>query len=284
MDGRIFRKLCVFGCLTVATVGCKSKQQSLIGPMPENSKLVNMPVGGNTSKSFWDRSKPSTPTPTMPVEVAPEVSKKPASAASLCAMADVQLDAAFDERTLPGSKEALLDSARKGYQKALQQEPKSKDALRCMARFYSRVNEHEKSVEMYKKYLTLYPKDADVAHEVAIAHARWKDWPGAVAGCEFTLKIDPENRSVKKTLGFCQAMAGKWDEAFSTLCQIMPEAQARHNLAGMLDQLGHTEACKAQLQLALKADPNFVAASEFLTELSKPQDLNAVQPVGGLEP
>jgi tetratricopeptide (TPR) repeat protein len=119
-----------------------------------------------------------------------------------------------------------------------------------------------------------------------MAHARWKDWPGAVAWCEFTLKIDPENRSVKKTLGFCQAMTGQWDAAFATLSQIMSEAQARHNLAGMLDQMGHTEACKAQLQLALKADPNYAVSAEFLTELQQPreQNNNSLQTTGGMNP
>src|SRR6478752_5463071 len=129
MDGRMFSKWCVFGCLLVAGVGCKGgAKQQMIGPTPpEPSKLVNMPIGNN--KSFWGGSHG----PTMPVEVEPEVSKKPASAASLVAIADVRLDAAFDEKTAPGSREALLDMARQGYQKALQQDPKSKEALVGMA-------------------------------------------------------------------------------------------------------------------------------------------------------
>lgn len=280
MDGRMIRKWCVFGCLFAASLGCnrEAKQQSLIGPMPNNEspKLVNMPLPGS-SKSLWGNSTG----PSMPVEVVQD-SKKPASAASLVAVADVQLEAAFNERTVPGSKEALLDSARKVYQKALQQEPKSKEAIRAMARFYARINEREKAVEMYKKYLTLYPKEAEVAHEVAMAHARWRDWPGAVSWCEYTLAIDPENRAVKKTMGFCQAFTGKWDAAFATLCQIMPEAQARHNIAGLLDQMGHADACKAQLQLAVTADPNFAPAREFLTELEQPR--SDIQPTGGVQP
>ena len=192
---------------------------------------------------------------------------KPVSAEALVSIADVQLDAAFDEKTAPENKERLLDAARKGYQKALQQEPKSKAALRGMAQFHARLGEREKSVEMYKKYLTLYPKDAEVAHEVATAHARWKDWTGAVAWCEFALKIDPESRSVKKTLGFCQARAGKWDEAIATLCLVMPEADARFNLAGMLNHMGHTHRAKEQLSLALKVDPAHVPARDLMREL-----------------
>src|SRR5262245_12175402 len=119
MDGRMLRKWCVFGCL-VATIGCdRGYMQKLVGrTTTEPAKIVNMSVGG---KSFWGGSNNA---PSVPVEVAPEVSKKPASADALIAMADVQLDAAFNERTLPGSREELLDRARKVYHKAYQQEPK----------------------------------------------------------------------------------------------------------------------------------------------------------------
>lgn len=284
MDGRMFRRWCLGGCLLAASIGCNrnAKQQTLVGPtMPDSgTKLVNMPLPG-TSKSLWGGSK--APAASVPVEVAAPISNKPASADALAALADVQVEAAFSERTVAGSKEGLLDSARKGYQKALKQEPKNKAALLGMAHYYARLGEREKAVEMYKKYLTIYPKDANAAHEVALEHARWHDFAGSVAWCEFALKIDPENRTVKKTMGFCQAFAGQWDEAFATLCQIMPEAQARHNLAGILDQMGHTDACKIQLQLALKADPNYAPSAGFLTELNKPRE-NPIQAAGGTEP
>lgn len=285
MDGRTIRRWCVVGGLMAASLGCKNskQQQNLIGPTPPDggAALVNMPVGNGGGKSFWGGT--SAPEATMPVEVA-DTKKGPASAESLVALAHVQLDAAMDERTTPGSKEGLLDSARKGYQKALKQDPKSKAALQGMAQFYARVGEREKAVEHYKKCLTLHP-EAGIAHEVAVAHGRWKDWTGAVAWCEYALKLDPENREVKKSMGFFQARAGKWDDAFATLTQIMPEAQARHNLAGLLDHMGHGEASKVQLQLALKADPNYGPSVGWLAELGAPQQqANPVQAAGATQP
>ncbi|MBN9121249.1 MAG: hypothetical protein J0I06_19210 [Planctomycetes bacterium] len=284
MDGRTIRRWCVVGGLLAASLGCKStkQQNNLIGPMPDaGAALVNMPVGNGKSKSLWGGGSASAAS--MPVEVAAPDSKKPASAESLVAIADVQLDAALDEKTAPGSKEGLLDQARRGYQKALQRDPKSKAAMQGMGRFYARVGEREKALEWYKKCLTQYP-EAGIAHEVAVAHGRWKDWAGAVAWCEYALKIDPENRTVKKDLGFFQARAGKWDDAFATLCQIMSEAQARHNLAGLLDHMGQPEASRVQLQLAVKADPNYAPAAEFLAELNQPRDPNPVQAAGAVQP
>ncbi len=288
MDGRTIRRWCVVGGMLVTTVGCKTKQQNLIGPMPPDggsSALVNMPVGGNTGgKSLWGGG--AAPQATMPVEMA-ETKKGPASPESLVAIANVQLDAALDEKTTPGSKEGLLDAARKQYQKALKQDPKNKVALQAMAQFYARVGERDKAVEYYKQCLTLHP-DAAIAHEVAVAHGRWKDWAGAVAWCEYALKLDPENRTVKKDLGFFLARAGKWEESLATLTQIMPEAQARHNLAGLLDHMGHAEASKVQLQLALKADPNYAPSVAWAAELAAPvapdANPNPVQTAGGTQP
>ena len=275
MDGRTFRQWCALGCL-IAAAGCNrnaKQQQNLIGPMPAGTgagtPMVNMPL--TTAKSMWGGSSG----PTVPVEVT-DNSNKPASAAALVAIADVRLESAFGERTAPGSKEGLLDLARLGYQKALQQEPKSKAALAGAARYYARVGDREQAVEMYKRYLTLYP-EAEIAHEVAVAHGRWKDWAGAASWCEYALNIDPENRAVKKTYGFSLAFAGRWDEAFAALCQIMPEAQARHNLAGLLDHMGRPDASKTQLQMAVKADPNYAPAVGFLAELSQPQSPNGVR-------
>jgi tetratricopeptide (TPR) repeat protein len=283
MDGRMIRRLCTLGCLLAAATGCgdRTPKQQIPFPMPDTS-------GSQTSRlspsKLFSGSKSNNPPP-GPVEMAPPDanSKKPPATETLVAIADTRLEAAFDPHTVAGSKEGLLDLARHGYEKALQQDPKNKVAIRGMAQFYARVGERDKAIEMYKKYLTLYP-DADIAHELAIAHARWKDMNGAVAWCDYALKIDPENRSVKKTKGFCLALSGKWDDSFKVLCQILPEAQARTNLAGLLDQVGRTDACKIQLQLAMKADPNYAPAAAFLRELEQPHDPNQVKQASDYQP
>jgi tetratricopeptide (TPR) repeat protein len=262
-----------------AVLGCnRTPKQSPFGQMPDTNgtQMLKMPSG----KLFGN----STPPP-VPVELAlPDAnSKKPLSAETLVTVADTQLDVALDEKKPCPDKEAMLDRARSGYQKALKMDPKGKAALRGMAQFYARTGDREKALEMYKKCLTLHP-DADLAHEVALTHARWKDLNGAVSWCEYALKIDPENRSVKKDLGFCLALVGKWDEAFHVLCQIMSEAQARTNLAGLLDQVGHHDACKIQLQLAVKADPNYAPAAEFLAELEQPLNPNPIRQAGDNQP
>lgn len=286
MDGRRFRRWWLSGCLVVGAFGCN--RNSVQHPWGQSSAGQPVAALTNPSKSFWGGSSKK---PSPPVEVAEEPTRKgPAKPDTYAVLANVQVESAFDEKTAEASRETLLDQARQGYQKALQLDPKNKPALLGLAKYYVRLGDRERAVETYKKYFAIYPKDKDVAHEVALAHAQWKDWNGAAAWCEFALTIDPENLSFRKTMAFCLARAGKWDEGFAVMCQVMPEAQARYLMARVLEHQKQAEASRLQLQLALKADPAYAPAREFLAELdeaSRPvsqRNPNPIVTVGGTEP
>ncbi len=238
----------------------------------------------SNSKQLWGNS-----TPQPAAEVVTEAPRKgPAKPETEVAFADVRMEAAYSETTPETNRAAMLDQARHGYQKALQQDPKNKAALLGLARFYARLGEREKTIEMYQKYLAIYPSDREVIHEVALAFARWKDWNTAAAWCDRALKVDPENITFRKTKAFCLARSGHWEDSFTVLLTIMPEAQARYTIARVLEHLNYGDASRQQLQLALKADPNFVDAREFLAELDQGTppatgielDPNAIQRAG----
>jgi len=271
MDGRRFKKWLVFGSLVAASAGCKSGDK-----YPNNI----LPQGGSPSAI----ATPNTKVPTQSVELTPTTPRKkgPLSPEFEVAMAETRLQVAMTEPP-PPNRDEILDTVRAGYQRALKQNPKHKEALLGIARMYARLGDKDRAAEAYDKYLKHYPKDAEAVHEVAMKKAQWKDWAGAVAMCEAALKMDPENRSFRKTLGFCQARAGQWDAALATLSKVMPEAQARHNLAGLLDHMGQADASRQQLQLALQADPTYAPAKDFLTELTDPQT-NPIQQASFTQP
>jgi Tfp pilus assembly protein PilF len=281
MDGRRFRRWWVCGGLVLAAVGCNRNTypENFGFPKPGQTVGAIAPNGGAlASKPVWGGGQPPMPSTGpngMPVEMATTAPKKsskgllPETEASL---AETHLAAALTDPP-PANRDELIDMARIRYQRALKTDPKNKTALLGMARLYAKLGDKERATDAYKTYLKYYPKDAEVMHEIAIVHGQWKDWNGAAAWCETALKVDPENRSFRKTMGFFQARAGKWDDAFATLCKVMPEPQVRYNLAGMLDHLNCPDACRMQLQLALQVDPNFTPAREFLAELDQ-----AVQP------
>lgn len=270
MDGRQFKKWCLAGGLLISAVGCKT------GDKYPNNLLPN----GGMSTALPQSSK--LPSANTELAVSAPRKKGPLSPEFEVAMAETRLQMAMADPP-PASKDEILDSVRAGYQRALKQDPKHKEALLGIARMYAKVGDKPRAAEAYEKYLKHYPKDAEVIHESAMKRAQWKDWAGAVALCEAAIKLDPENRSYCKTLGFCQARAGQLDAAFASLVKVMPEAQARHNLAGLLDHMGQADASRQQLQLAIQADPAYAPAKEFLNELTEPNN-NAIQQAGFNQP
>ncbi|HET6573629.1 MAG TPA: tetratricopeptide repeat protein [Fimbriiglobus sp.] len=293
MDGRRMRWWILCGSLILAGTGCKRNtlpDQSL----PPNPMVNNIAPPG-LKKSFWGSSaKPQVPTPGMP---APEAiaEARPRKTGPMpdfeAAAADLKVELAFAD-PVPPNRDEMLDIARIRYQRALEADEKHKGALLGLARMHAKLGEQEQAIEAYRSYLKHYPKDADIHHEVAQRMGQWKNWDGAITWCDSALKIDPENRTYRKTQGFSLAMAGRWEEAFSTLCEIMPEAQARHNLAGLLDHLGHRDACRQQLEMALRADPGYEPSQQFLAELDgrlKPdtgiaEKSSEIQQAGGTMP
>jgi tetratricopeptide (TPR) repeat protein len=279
MDGKRLRKWCLSGCLAVGALGCnRNAVHTPMDGMPGTQPVSGVPMT-SAKKPFW-KSTPSVAADVLPAE--PE-KKGPAGPEWFVACADVQLESAFDEKTNPAFRQDLLDKARQGYQKALQLDPNHRGGTLGMARYYSRLGDRERAVEVYKKYLTANPTDKDVAHEVALAHARWRDWAGAVAWCEFALRLDPENLSTRKTMAFCLARGGRWEDGFAAMCQVMPEAQARYLMARVLEHQNQPAACRQQLQLAIQADPNFADARDFLAELDSATAPGAVPNPNGLQ-
>jgi Tfp pilus assembly protein PilF len=268
MDGRVFRKWYFVGGLVVSSVGC------VHSTTPDNSGMLKSASSGGTNTSIWGKNAQASTTTTVAgmgdvVPIAPP--KKPGT--GLLPDTEVQFANTHVEVALaeppPNNRDELLDMARIRYQRALKQDPKHKGALIGSARMYAKIGDREKAVASYKAYFNAYPKDVDAVHELAIVHARWGDLTGAVTWSEAAVRADPDNRTYRKTLGFCLARAGQWEKGFEVLCRVMPQAQARHNLAGLMDQMGYTDASRQQLQLAIQTDPNFAPAREFLAELDQ---------------
>lgn len=279
MDGRWLRVWSATGCVLAGVVGCNKNAVQTSEAQP----VTGVPTQPAAAKPLWGNATPQV----QPAPVAAEPAKKgPVRPETEVAFADVRMAVALDEKTPESSRSGALDLARQGYQKALHQDPKNKAALLGLARYYSRVNEHEKSIETYQKCLTYYPGDREVTYEVARVYARWQDWPNATQWCERALKLDPENLTYRKTMGFCLACGGRWEDAFRIFLSVMPEAQARYTMARVMEDQNQVDASRLQLQLALKADPNFENARDFLAELDRgtqpptAADANAVQQAG----
>jgi len=277
MDGRMLQLWFCGSLLIGGTIGCH-KQQTLSNgitlPKPGHSFEQKTPSLFSRPSSTPTPSQSATPSlsPTSTAKGEPVASTKlggkvEINPKTLVAFADLRAEVAFSENTPAADREKQIDSARMAYQSALQKEPKNSGAMIGLARLYTRIGDLNRADESYRQFLTLNPKDHAAMHEAAMAHARAKDFTGAANWCQLALKVDPENRGYRKTFGFCLTHAGRWDDGFAVLCEVMPEAEARFTMARAFMTLNKPEMGQQQLALAIKADPAFGPARELLAEM-----------------
>lgn len=281
MDGRR-RNLWIVAGVLAATVGCRSTPQT-------SGQPVGQPAGGSSLSRMF-QPKPPGPHVQKPVDAAivnaaRKTPLKPESIAHIASeLADGAVDSAFVEESTSADRDRILDEARQKYQAALKADPKNAQALRGLARLYTRVGDRERAVNSYRELMQNYPQDHKAAYEFALALARFEDWNGATAACQHAIGGDPENRRYKRTLGVCMAQAGNFEGGFDAMLSVMPEAEARYTMAKLLADSEKPDAARQQLQLAAKADPNFAPAKEWLAAFDAPAKPNPIQTVGFEQP
>jgi tetratricopeptide (TPR) repeat protein len=285
MDGRL--RLWLTGGLVAVilpAVGCKLFQGN--NPPPGNPDLPPAPGGqqsGGLLQAGWRQPKqPSnfqpTETPTAPPQAARKKGK-PFKPETDIAIADVELEAAFDESRTGTDRDRLIDVSRMRYQEALRKDPKNKGALLGLAKVYTWAKDKERAVATFQLVLQYHPKDKDVAFALMRTQVAFEDWAGACKACEMALALDPENRTFRKAYGSVLARAERWDEAFDSLIMVMNEGEARTYLGRMLIDSGRVPEGQKQLQAALQKDPQNETAQRILTELAEYQQ---TQQTGGV--
>lgn len=288
MDGRRIRAL-VLSALAAggfAATGCRTTKE----PLPS----ATLPTPGQSKSSGFlglGRAKPQFGPPPEQVAAARPL-RKPGTGMKVeteIIWADTQVESALLEGQPDDVRNKLLDDARAKYQKALKADPKNKPALVGLARLYAKSGDRDRATQTYTQALHLDPKDHDTAIKLAKTQAQFGDWAGACKSCEYALALDPENRGYRKIYGYCLASSEKWEEAFTTLLthNVMSEADARYFLGRMLFDKDRLQDGKAQLELALKADPTHAESRAVLDEMANPPqgvptpaDANPVRNVG----
>ena len=272
MDGRLLQ-LVLVATLTVGAVGCRTVKDPRL---PD----ATLPKPGEHA-SFM--GKPSTQKFGPPKEEAITQAPRgkpgqPLKPETLAVWADNEVEAAFMEEKTAVERDALVDSARQTYQKALKQDPKCTSALSGLARLYSKLGERERAAQVYQEALRQSPKNHELAFRMASMYAKAEEWSPACEACKLAISIDPENRIYHKTHGYCAARAGQWDVAFDTLMRVMPEAEARYFLGRVLIDSDRVGDGRQQLEMAMKIDPQHTGSSELLAELNASTQATGVAP------
>ncbi|MCU0704309.1 MAG: tetratricopeptide repeat protein [Fimbriiglobus sp.] len=277
MDGQL-RLWLTGGLLAVAlpAVGCKvfDKPPATEG-MPPVTPVGHTPANNNpVLQAGW---RPSAAVqqfrPTETPTALPQAKKKgqPFKPETDIAIADTELEAAFDENRSGTDRDRIIDVARQRFQHALKKDPKNKGALLGLAKLYTWAGDRDRAVATYSEALKLYPNDKEVAFALMRTHIRFEEWPAAAKACESALALDKENRTFRKAYGVVLAKAERWDEAFENLMMVMSEVEARLFLGRMLIDTGRVPQGQEQLQVVLQKDPQNETAQRVLTELAEYQ-------------
>lgn len=274
MDGRL-RGWLAGGlvALTLPAVGCKLFQKEpAVGVGP------GAPPAAIQQAAWWNKQSPAKFTPTEnPAPVRPATKKgQPFKAETDIAIADVELEAAFDDNRTGADRDRIIDVARQRFQQALHKEPTNKGALLGLAKLYTWANDRERAVATYQLALRHHPNDKDVAYALMRTHVRFEDWAGACKACEMALALDPENRTYRKAYGYVLARGGRWDEAFEESQKVMSESEARTFMGHILLNTGNVAEGQKQLQIALAKDPQNATAKQLLDDLTEFQQTGGV--------
>jgi Flp pilus assembly protein TadD len=184
---------------------------------------------------------------------------------------------AEDPNRPAAEREQFRVKARQSYQKAVETDPKFAPGYLALAASYAATNEREQAVAHFTKATQMAPNDAGVWAAQGTYYARVKEWDAAIESLSRAIQLEPGNKEIMKKLGFALARAGRVDEGYAILAKCMSEAEARYNVARMLQHLEQPMACRWYLQMALQADPNYEPAREAMALITG--EASSVQPV-----
>ncbi len=254
MDGRRIATL----ILLAAAVGCKTTKTT--------SGIPQATSTGSMLERVFNKTPPG---PLKQPEITPvveEESNAPLRSDTVAMFADLTVNATFNNNELSASeRDRRLDDARLKFQKALEQDPKNLESLSGIGRLYTRLGDKERADLVYQEALKLHPKSAQLAHEAALSYGRFEQWPTALALWKHAMSIDPDSRKYSRLIGLAHARMGNYEAGFAAMMKVCSEPEARTMMARELLDAGQPDASRQQLDLALKADPNFAPAQQLMS-------------------
>ena len=171
----------------------------------------------------------------------------------------------------PISREQQIQMSRKNLNALMARNTKNFDALIYLARLSTLTGDRASAYAYYDKATHLKPNQADLMYEMARCHIKFGEWDPAIHLLELALKTKPDSSVYRMHLGITMILAGRTDEGYSFLEKGMPPARAHYCAASAFLYLKRPEQAREHLMLALKADPNFEAATQMLTQMNSPQ-------------
>jgi len=162
--------------------------------------------------------------------------------------------------------------ARTSYQKVLDLNPKSLDAMLGLARLDQLNNRYAAAEQHLIKADSLYPNDARVIAAYGLLYAQQKDWPKATESLRKAMEMSPNDKVYQYELGVVLARSGDMNGAFSVFEMAVGTPEAHFNLAHIYHEQGNRNAAVQHLQQCLKQKPDLRPAQMLASQILDEQD------------
>ncbi|NNE08372.1 MAG: sulfatase-like hydrolase/transferase [Gemmatimonadetes bacterium] len=157
-----------------------------------------------------------------------------------------------------------LSSARAAIDRGLESEPDNPFLLISDAHYYSLSGDYDKSNEILRAVITLYPRHEGVHGLIAENYKMVGDWEGAIREAVTETEKNPASVKSWNSLGAVYSLSGDDERAIETFrraIEVDPsEAQSHFNLGNVYMDRGENESAIESYREALRVDPEFVEA------------------------
>jgi tetratricopeptide (TPR) repeat protein len=157
-----------------------------------------------------------------------------------------------------------LKLAQKDFQRAVDLNPTSVDALQALARMLASQEQWEKSLELLGRARTVAPNSPDVLRKFAAASLRAGHTADAVDAAQQLVKLRPDEAEALYLLGVAQLQNGDAEGARSTIenyTKLRPQDPLAFLALGMVaNSLHDFPLARTNFEQSIKLDPNQVEA------------------------
>jgi tetratricopeptide (TPR) repeat protein len=163
-----------------------------------------------------------------------------------------------------------VDEAMSHFNKALNINPRSVEALNNIGVILAGRGKVEEAVLYFSKALTIQPYDEQTHFNLGLALSQQGKIDEAIKHYVEALRINPENVKAHINLGFALQAQGRLDDAikhFKEALRIKPEDEiAQNNLAIALIYKGDIDGAIKHFRKALQINPNYIDAKNNLNK------------------
>jgi tetratricopeptide (TPR) repeat protein len=167
-----------------------------------------------------------------------------------------------------------VKAAEAQYRQALELDPNHFDALLDYARLQDRQGNFSAAIALYSRAASRRPNDPAVQNDMGLCHARQGQFPQAVERLKKAIQLSPERTKYRNNLATVLVETGRIDEAYQQMAAVHKPSVAHYNLGFLLSQADQIDAAMRQFELALRDDPDFAPARQWLDYLAgyNPED------------